>query len=101
MSIATKNIITFLLMLSIAFALSSVFATFAFAHGGGGAHYVDPADSNCMGQLARLHANGKELGNNPDIQNGFGTNQPHPGLGGPYASIQEQAKAFKAYCNSN
>ena len=67
----------------------------AFAHGG---NIVDPNDPNCMGQLARLHANGKNPGGNPDIQNGFGTNQPHPGLGGPYGSIQEQAKAFQEFC---
>lgn len=77
------------------------FAATASAHGGGGAYYVDPASPSCMGELARLHANGKEPGNNPDTMNGFGTDQAHPNLDGPYESIQEQAKAFKAYCNSD
>lgn len=76
-------------------------ATVASAHGGGNnANTVDPADASCMGQLASLHANGKNPGNNPDTMPGFGTNQPHPGLGGPYDSIKSQAKAFKAYCDS-
>ena len=68
----------------------------AFAHGGG---IVDPSDPNCMGQLARLHANGKDPGANPDTQKGFGTDQPHGGLGGSYDSIQDQAKAFQEFCN--
>ena len=76
------------------------FAPFASAHGGG-ANGVDPASPSCMGELARLHANGKNPGNNPDTKKGFGTNQPHPGLGGPYESIKDQAKAFKTYCNSD
>lgn len=79
------------------FTLAFSFATLAFAHGGG---TVDPTDSNCMGQLASLHANGKNPGNNPDTVNGFGTDQGHPGLGGPYESIKQQAKAFKAFCDA-
>jgi|SRR3989344_1851230 len=72
-----------------------------FAHGGGNPnnqYYVDPESPSCMGELARLHANGKNPGTNPDTENGFYTNQPHPGLGGPYDTVQEQAKAFQEYC---
>lgn len=81
----------------LAILLSFGIATAALAHGGG-ANGVDADAPNCMGQLARLHANGKDPGTNPDTMMGFGTDQPHPNLGGPYESIQEQAHAFQAYC---
>lgn len=100
MSTIIHKALNFSLALALLFALAFSFATLTFAHGGGGADAVDPADSNCMGQLARLHANDKNPGNNPDTMNGFGTNQAHPNLDGPYDSIQDQAKAFKAYCDA-
>ena len=65
------------------------------AHGGG-ANGVDFDDPNCMGQLARMHANPALSGT--DTQKGFGSNQPHPNFGGPDATIQEQAQAFQTYC---
>jgi hypothetical protein len=97
MSTITQKVSYSLLSLALMFTLAFSFATLAFAHGGGA---VDPADSNCMGQLARLHANGKNNGNNPDTVKGFGTDQSHLGLGGPYDSIQAQSKAFKAFCKA-
>jgi|SRR3989338_9424765 len=84
--------------LAFAGAAAGLFLTSAagvFAHGGG-VNGVNPEDPNCMGQLARMHANPNLSGT--DTQKGFGTNQPHPGLGGPYDSIQDQAKEFQAYC---
>ncbi len=69
-----------------------------FAHGGGPNYEIGPEDPNCMGQLASLHANGKDNGNKPDTIKGFRTNQNHPNLGGPYQSTQEQAKGFQEFC---
>ena len=81
----------------IALSVLLAFSPMVFAHGGG-ATGVDPDAPNCMGQLARMHANGKDSGTSPDTQNGFGTNQSHPGFDGPHSSIQDQAVAFQEYC---
>jgi hypothetical protein len=98
MNTILKDTLYLTLTILVAGLITLSLTSMAFAHGGG---TVDPADANCMGQLASMHANGKNPGNNPDTQNGFGTDQNHGGLEGPYDSIKAQAKAFKAFCNSD
>lgn len=80
--------------LIIAMLVASVLATSVSAHGGGGAIVIDPADKNCMGQLASLHA--KDDGGQ---KNSMET-RPHPGFDGPHETVKDQMKAFKAYCDA-
>jgi hypothetical protein len=66
--------------------------TLVQAHGGPANESVNPDDPNCMGQLASLHAHD---------YNGVAhaLADLHPDLGGPFDSVKDQMKAFKAYCN--
>ena len=75
-------------------AAASLFAGVAFAHGGPASNNpVDPDDPSCMGQLASMHA--KDDGG----QKNSVENRSHSGFGGPFDTVQEQMKAFKAYCD--
>lgn len=86
-----KTILTIFTLLG----LAGLLAGSVYAHGGpASANPVNPDDASCMGQLASMHAN--EGGQKKSVEN-----RPHGGFGGPFDSVKDQMKAFKAFCDGD
>ena len=73
-----------------------------FAHGGNPNnedYYVDPADKNCMGQLARMHAQDEKWGTNGLPASFDESTHKGFGLGPDYGdTVHDTMHAFQAYC---
>ena len=60
-------------------------------------YFVEPEDKNCMGQLARMHAQDEKQGTN-GLPASFKKSK-HGGFGLVLdSSVHETMKAFKTYC---
>lgn len=80
------------------FSLFALFAAPVFAHGAKPAYRVDPADKNCMGQLARMHAQ-DEKQITKGLPDSFAVSK-HGTFHdeGKGASVKTNMQGFQAYC---
>jgi len=92
-----KRIIGMMAIITILATSLALSAGSASAHGaGGGRNHVSPDDSSCLGQLASKHAK-QNVGIAHSTWRRHGNFVPS----GPYDSVKDMMKAFKAYCDGS
>jgi|GEM_PF-6284882 len=73
------------------------------AHGGNSnsAWYANPADNNCMGQLARMHAQDEKFGTKGIPASLAESNHPNFHEHGKTATVKQSMQGFQAYCKAD